>query len=158
VRDSRALLIVLALVVVVAAAIWLALRRGPETPAPAPVPTPVEVERLEFDDLAVDSPDLAVGPARLRIAVQNGFSSWSLTTDCGEPDGCVGELSVEIGYDTGTDRGRVVLAGRFDTPAGGELRFEGLQDPATEVEGIDRVALEVRHRGPEADVISEPIQ
>lgn len=159
-RDSRGLLILLTVVVAAAVVVWFATRTpGP----PAPVPTPAEPEtdttvRLDFDDLPVDSPDLAVGPARVRVAIQDGFSSWSVIIDCAEPEGCAGELAARVDLDAGDDERQVVLAGRVDVPAGGELHFEGLQDPATPVAGINRVSLEVRHRVSEADVLSEPLQ
>lgn len=157
-RDSRGLLLLLAVVVVAAVAVWLLTRRAPESPRRVLPSEAPETERLEFDEVRVDSPDLEVGPARVRTAIQEGFSSWLVIVECAETRGCVGELAADVEYDTGAGSDHVVLAGRFDVAAGGELRFEGLQDPSTPVEAIDRVTLAVRHRGSEGDVLSEPIQ
>jgi hypothetical protein len=158
VRDSRGLLLLLVLVVATAIAVWLLTRREPEPLTPQPPAETPDTVRLEFDDIPVDSPDLAVGPARIRSAVQEGFSSWLVIVECTEPGGCAGELAVDVELDTGAGRDHVVLAGRVDVAAGDEMRFEGLQDPSTPVEAIDGVTLEVRHRGAERDLISEPIQ
>ena len=157
-RDSRGLLLLLVVVVAAAIVVWLLTRREPAAPTPQPPAETPETVRLEFDDVRVDSPDLAVGSARVRTAIQQGFSSWLVIVECAETDGCAGELAVDVGYDTGDGRDHVVLAGRFDVPDGGEMRFQGLQDPATTVAAVDRVTVEVRHRGAERDLISEPIQ
>jgi hypothetical protein len=149
VRASRGLLIVLAVAVViaVAVAIWFGLRRGPSAEPPGTIPPPPETVLLEFSDLPVRSADLAVGPATVRGAIQDGFTSWLVVIPCSEPGGCAGELAVELDYHTGSAPGSLVLAGRYDVPSGGELRFEGLQEPSTPVDQIDRVTLEVRFDG-----------
>jgi hypothetical protein len=151
-------LILLGVVVVAALAVWFATsdRDGEDAAMVAPDEVSRTV-RFEFDDLSVRSPDLKVGPARVRGAIQEGFSSWLVMMDCAEPDGCAGEFALELSFDTGADRRDFVLTSRGEVPHDGELRFEGLQDPSTPVARVVGLSLEVRSRGDRRDLLAEPI-
>jgi hypothetical protein len=144
-RDSRGLLILLVVVVVLAAAVWWWTRPRPEPPSRQP--TRQEPIRFHHTEVAVRSPDLSVGDAEIHGAIHPDYTSWQVSMPCDEPEGCAGEFAVEVRYDAGAGSGRLVLLGRGDVPSGGRLRFEGLQDPPTAVDGVDRVTLEVRSRG-----------
>lgn len=145
-REARGLLILLGVVVVGALVVWFAIgRRGGETRRPTL--EPVKAVLFDFEGVAVKSPDLRVGQARVRGAIQDGFSSWLVMMDCMETDGCAGEYGVKVNFHTGSDPRELVLANAFDVPMGGELRFQGLQDPSTPVDRIDKLVLEVRSSG-----------
>ncbi len=145
-REARGLLILLAVVVVGALVVWFAIgRRGGESSSPAL--EPFEAILFDFDDVAVTSPDLQVGQARVRGAIQDGFSSWLVMMDCAQADGCAGEFAVKVSYHTGSEGRELVLANALEVPMGGELRFQGLQDPSTPVDRIDKLSLEVRSSG-----------
>jgi hypothetical protein len=142
--SSRGLLIALVVLLVVAALIWLATRSEPVPPRverdeAAPV-------RFEFAGIDVASPDLEVGPAEIKGTVYPSYSSWRVTMSCDEPDGCTGEFALEVGYHSGSESRRLVIINRCEAPMGQNLRFEGLQDQSTAIDGIDRVTLKVRDR------------
>lgn len=145
-RETRGLLILLAVVIVGALVVWFAIgRRGGESRSPAM--EPVEAILFDFDEVAVRSPDLRVGQARVRGAIQDGFSSWLVVVDCAQTDGCAGEFAVRVSYHTGSEARELVLANGLEVPMGGELRFQGLQDPSTPVDRIDKLSLVVRSLG-----------
>lgn len=143
-RSTRGLLFALGALVVVAAVVWLASR-------PRPAPSRAERDeaepvRFHFAEIDVRSPDLEIGPAEIRGAIYPSYSSWRVTMSCAEPDGCTGEFALEVSYRAGAETGRVVFINRCEAPMGGKLSFEGLQDRATPIDGIDRLTLEVRDR------------
>ena len=149
-REARGPLILLG-VLVVAAVVWFAVQWRSDRNRPARLEV-VEATLFDFAAVAVTSPDLLVGPARVRGAIQDGFSSWLVTMDCAQPDGCTGEFGIEVSFHTGSDRRQLVLVNRFEAPMGGELRFEGLQDPSTPVDRIDGLALDVRVSGVPSEI------
>jgi hypothetical protein len=67
--------------------------------------------------------------------------------NCGEPDGCAGEFGITVSFDTGSGDRQLLLVNGLEVPMGGELRFQGLQDPSTPVERIDKLVLEVQSIG-----------
>ena len=145
-RDTRGLVIALAVVVVVvvAAVVWWASR-----PQPGPTRTaPDEVKPVVFDfaEIPVKSPDLGVGRAEIKGAIYPSYTSWRIATDCAEPEGCTGEFALELSYRSGSEIRRIVIINRCEATVGDELRFEGLEDRPTPVDGIDRVSLVVRDR------------
>ncbi len=145
-RDARGLLILLAVLVVAAAVVWFSIHRRSDEPGPVLLET-AETVLFDFAGLAVRSPDLRVGEARVRGANQGEFSSWLVVMDCEEPEGCAGEFGVTVSFDTGSADRQIVLVNDLQVPMGGELRFQGLQDPSTPVERIDKLVLEVRLMG-----------
>lgn len=145
-RDARGLLILLAVVVVAAAVVWFSIHRRSDETGPVLL-GPAEKVLFDFGGLAVRSPDLRVGEARVRGASQGEFSSWLVTMNCGEPDGCTGEFGITLSFDTGSGDRKIVLVNGLEVPMGGELRFQGLQDPSTPVERIDKLVLEVQSIG-----------
>ena len=145
-RDSRGLLILLAVVVVVAGIVWWLTRPQPETVVPV-----VHQEgpvRFEFSDHPVDSPDLEVSNAEVRGVYLSGVNSWTVTTNCARSAGCVGKVVLEVEYASGNDDGRVLIVDRVDLPDGGELRFQGIEDPGLQVGVIRKITLEVLDRRP----------
>ncbi len=145
-RDSRGLLIALAVVVVVvvAAVAWWATR-------PQPGPTrdvPDEIKPVEFDftEIAVESPELEVGRAKVKGVIYPTYTTWRVTMDCAEPKGCTGEFAIDLSYHAGSEIRRLVIINRCEAPVGRELRFEGLQDQSTPVDRIEKLSLAVRDR------------
>jgi len=142
--STRGLLIVVAAVLVVAALVWLATRSEPEPPRVER--DEAEPVRFEFAEIPVTSPEIDVGPAEIRGAVYPDYSSWRVTMSCDEPDGCTGEFALEVSYRSGSEARRVAFINRCEAPLGQTLRFEGVQDLAAPIDGIDRVVLKVRDR------------
>lgn len=143
-RRSTGLLIICVIVVVAVAAAFLLRTRPSSSPAEPDRPAPV---RFHHTDVAVDSPDLDVGPADVRGAYGPGHTSWRVEMVCDEPDGCNGSFQVEVCFDSGAGEEQVVIGSYVDATLGGSMRFEGLQDPSTAVMTIKCVSLEVRSRG-----------
>lgn len=143
-RSARVWWVLLAVVAVVVAVVWLV--SGPEPVPTTPRPERDDPVRFSHDGLMVDAAELEVGTAAVRGAIHPGYTSWVVVVGCAEPDGCAGEFSVVIEYHTGTESRRIEIEDRCDVPFGGEMRFEGLQDPSTPVGRIDALTLEVLER------------
>ncbi|TFG39491.1 MAG: hypothetical protein E4H44_01975 [Candidatus Aminicenantes bacterium] len=145
-RDSRGLLIALAVVVVVvvAAVAWWVARPQPEPTRV--VPDEVKPVKFDFAEIAVKSPELEVGRADIKGAIYPTYTSWQVTVNCAEPEGCTGEFALDLSYHAGSEIRRIVMINRCEAPVGHELRFEGLQDQPSPVDRIDSVSLEVRDR------------
>ena len=146
VSGTRVLLILAALVVVLVVIVWY-------FGCPRPEVTPLRPERnepLRFDhnELTVKSADLEVGSASVRGAIHQSYLSWVVVIDCAEPEGCTGQFNVTIEYDTGSETRRITVDNRCDVPSGGELRFEGFQDPPTPVRRVKSLTLDVVDRSP----------
>lgn len=155
-RGARVWWVLLAIVAVVAAVVWFV--SGPEPVPTTPRPERDEPVRFSHDELTVDSAELEVGTATVRGAILPGYTSWLVIVGCAEPDGCAGEFSVTIEYDTGTESRRIGFENRCDVPFGGEMRFEGLQDPSTPVGRIDALTLEVLERRRTGETVIEEIE
>jgi hypothetical protein len=146
VRDSRGLLILLAVVVIVATVVWFLTR--PPSPRGVPESDADQPIRFLHDDVPVVSPDLAVELERVVGAIHTSYSSWSVVLVCREPDGCSGDLELEVAYRSGPADRKLVMITHAAAPAGGELRFEGLQDPPEPIDGVDGLTLAVRRPAP----------
>lgn len=136
----------LASVVLIAGVVWWLTRPQPKTVEPVihdegPV-------QFEFSELPVKGRGIAVSDAEVRGSYLSGVTSWSVAMTCEERDGCVGKLVLEVEYTGGEDDGRVVIVDQVDLPYGGELRFQGVEDPGVVVQGIEKIILEVRDRRP----------
>ena len=149
-REARGPLILLA-VLVVAAAVWFVVqwRSGPTGPR---LLQPIEAVPFDFEDVPVRSPDLRVGPARVRGSIQDGFSSWLVIIACAEPEGCTGEFKIDVRFHTGSDKRRLAFVNRAEAPMEGDLLFQGLQDPSTPVVRIDELSLDVRSLGAPSEI------
>jgi hypothetical protein len=156
VRNARVWWLLLAVAAVVAVVVWFV--SGPEPIKTTPRPERDEPVRFSHDEVAVDSARLEVGAASVRGAIHPGYTSWLVIVGCAEPDGCAGEFSVTIEYHTGTESRRIEVENRCDVPFGGEMRFEGLQDPSTPVGRIDELTLEVLERRRPGETAADEIE
>lgn len=143
-RQSRGLLLLL-VAVVVAAVVLFILSRQPSEPE-TPAVEPPEVVHFSADDVPVRSRDLGVSNAGVRVAIHPTFASWLVRVACDEPDGCAGEFAATVRYTGGGEEHSLALVGRFQASLGGDLRFEGLQEPPTVVDRVDQVVVEVQSR------------
>ena len=155
-RNARVWWVLLAVAAVIATVVWFV--SGPEPETTTPRPERDEPVRFSHDGLAVDSADLEVGTAAVRGAIHPGYISWLVIVGCAEPEGCAGEFSVTVEYHAGTETRRIELESRCDVPSGGEMRFEGLQDPSTPVGRIDGLTLEVLERRRTGEEVIEEIE
>jgi len=151
VREFRGLLIVIAVVVALAAALWLVNR--PKHQPSRLIPENDEPVRFRFNDVSISSPDLEVVEPEVRGSTRSTYSSWLVVLNCAEPEGCAGKFAIEVRYHTGDESRRLVIVNRCDVPNGGELRFEGLQDPPTPVDRIEGLTLEVLERGASDEIV-----
>lgn len=139
--GARGLLILLAIIVALVVVVWtIGCPPKEETTPPRKRAEPV---RFNHEDITVKSPDLEVGPATVRGSIFESYLSWVVIIGCAEPEGCAGEFNVTIDYDTGSESRKIIVDNRCEVPMGGELRFEGFQDPATPVAAIGRLTLDV---------------
>lgn len=150
-RDIRGLLIVVAVVVALAAAVWLVTR--PKHEPSRLIPENDEPVRFRFDDVSIASPDLEVVEPEVRGSIRSTYSSWLVVMKCAEADGCAGEFTLEVKYLTGDERRRLLIVNRLEVPYGGELRFEGLQDPPAPVDRIEGLFLELLEPGASDEIV-----
>lgn len=143
-RDFRGLLIVISVVVALAAVVWLVSR--PKHEPSRLIPEDHEPVRFHFTDVSVTSPNLEVAEPAVRGSIRSTYSSWLVVLTCAEPEGCAGEFTVEVRYHSGGESRRIAIVDRCDVPNGGELRFEGLQDPPTPIDRIEGLTLRVVER------------
>ena len=142
--GARWLVILLVVVAVVTAGWWFLRRPRPVDPIPGrEMEGPVRFDHGEVD---VHSPDLVVGVATVRGAAAPGYSSWLVMMDCLETDGCAGRFALEIRYRSDDGRRSVTVTDDFDIAHEGVLRFEGLENQAIALTGIEGLRLEVLSR------------
>jgi hypothetical protein len=156
VKNARVWWLLLAIIGVVVVVIWFV--SAPEPVETTPRPERDEPVRFSHDELAVDSPELEVGTAAVRGAIHPGYTSWLVIVDCAEQEGCAGEFSIAIDYLAGAEARRIVVDSRCDVPFGGEMRFEGLQDPSTPVGRIEELTLEVVDRRRSGEPVTDEIE
>jgi hypothetical protein len=147
VKNTRALLILLAVVVAAAAVLFLLTRREPPPVTPAAVEEPGPI-RYRADDVPLSSRGIALSLVGVRASIHPDATTWLVALTCDEPEGCAGELEATLHYHGDGDARRLVMVGRFDAPAGGELRFEGMEHGSTAIDRVDRVEIGVRERVP----------
>jgi len=151
VRDFRGLLVVVAVVVTLAAGVWLVNR--PKHQPSRLIPENDEPVRFRFADVTITSPDLEVVESEIRGSTRSTYTSWLVVLNCAELEGCAGEFALEVRYHTGSESRRLVMINSCDVPNGGELRFEGLQDPPIPVDRIEGLTLEVLERGASDEIV-----
>jgi len=129
--------VAVAAVVVVAIIIQRGCRR-------APIQGPVDVRAFSFDNVPVESPDLAVGPAVVRADSYRGYTDWACRLECREPDGCHAEVRLVLDYSGGGTAGRLMVTATLDASQGETMRIGRTQrPPAASVDTVDRVELKV---------------
>lgn len=144
-RDAGLVWLAVAVIIVLALATWFCVQS--RKPSTTPFVDPEGPQRVRVDDVEVSSPELLVGPATIRGAVYPEFVSWLVITSCAEEDGCEGVFAAVFDVRHETGRSVVRLDHRFDVPAGGELRFEGLLDGRFANLAVDECRIEVISRG-----------
>jgi hypothetical protein len=137
-RAVRLAAAAVCVVVVVAVALWL-MRR----PSPGPESEIGPAADFEFETVDLISPDVAVTLEVVRGTLRDGYTDWSCIFRCAEPDGCYGNVQVEIVYISGDQPRKLVLGGRIDGAAGAAMRVGRAQRPAPSVTRIDHVDLTV---------------
>ncbi|MEE4273161.1 MAG: hypothetical protein V2I67_15920 [Thermoanaerobaculales bacterium] len=144
-RESRGLLILLAVVVLAAGLVWYLTR--PEPPEPvAAMSEPDAPLRFSFSEMTVRSPDLQLTDVRVGGSTSSDGTSWVVTATCAEPAGCVGEILAEVSFRSDGGRDAVRFSGEFDVGPAEVLRFDGFQSGRRAVDGVDRVAVSVVDR------------
>ena len=143
---ARWMVVVAAVVVTILVAVFL--WRGSQ-----PAPAPPEIPSFSGDEVTAISPDLAVSEALVRGTVHPGYTDWVCLVECLEPEGCRADLRVVVDYRSGGEAQRLMIDGRVDAEMGETMRIGRVQRPPVEVDGIDKVTIEVlksiREGGPE---------
>jgi len=105
---------------------------------------PPEIPSFAQEEVTATSPDLAISEALVRGTVHPGYTDWVCLLECLEPEGCRADLRVVVDYRSGGDAQRLMIDGRVDADMGETMRIGRVQRPPVEVEGIDKVTVEVR--------------
>jgi len=142
-----AVLAVVVVTILVAVLLWRGFR---------PAPAPPEIPNFSQDKVTAASPDLAVSEALVRGTVHPGYTGWVCLLECLEPEGCRADLRVVIDYRSRGEAQRLMIDGRVDVDMGETMRIGRVQRPPVEVDGVDKVTVEVRRSnrgsGPEPTV------
>ena len=148
---ARWMVVVAAVVVTILVAVFL--WRGSQ-----PAPPPPEIPSFSGDEVTAISPDLAVSEALVRGTVHPGYTDWVCLVECLEPEGCRADLRVVVDYRSGGEAQRLMIDGRVDAEMGETMRIGRVQRPPVEVDGIDKVTIEVRKSYREGAPEPTPIQ
>ena len=142
--NSRVLVVTVLLIVAVVAAVALYVWRGRNEPPPLPEPTLVHVpDAIPVDGVAVESPDLDVELRAMRGTVNPGFTDWMCLLECREREGCRADVQVKVEYRSLGEPRQLTIGGRLDGEGGEIMRLGRVQRPPVEVDGIDRVTINV---------------
>jgi hypothetical protein len=142
--NSRVLVIAVLLVVAIIAAAGLYLWKGREQAPPLPEPQQVNVpDSIPIEAVAVASPDLDIELRAMRGTVREGFTDWMCLLECREREGCRAEVQVRVEYRSLGEPRQLTLAGRLGGEGGEIMRLGRVQRPPVEVDGIDRVTIDV---------------
>ena len=143
---ARWMAVVAAVVVTIVIAVFL--WRGFQS-----APVPPEIPSFTQEEVTATSPNLAVSEALVRGTVHPGYTDWVCLLECLEPEGCRADHRVVVDYRSGGEAQRLMIDGRVDAEMGETMRIGRVQRPPVEVDGIDKVTIEVlksiREGGPE---------
>ena len=151
--PTRARWMALVAAVVVTIVIAVFLWRGFQS-----APVPPEIPSFTQEEVAAISPDLAVSEVLVRGTVHPGYTDWACLLECLEPEGCRADLRVVIDYRSHGEAQRLMIDGRVDADVGETMRIGRVQRPPVEVDGIDKVTIEVRKSYREGAPEPTPIQ
>ena len=142
--NSRVLVVAVLLIVAVVAAVGLYLWRGRDVPPPLPEPTQVHVpDAIPVEDVAVESPDLELELRAMRGTVNPTFTDWMCLLECREREGCRADVEVKVEYRSLGETRQLTIGGRLFGEGGDIMRLGRVQRPPVEVDGIDRVTINV---------------
>lgn len=142
--NSRVLVVAVLLIVAVVAAVGLYFWRGRDEPPPLPEPTQVQVpDAIPVEDVAVESPDLDLELRAMRGTVNPGFTDWMCLLECREREGCRADVEVKVEYRSLGEPRQLTIGGRLGGEGGEIMRLGRVQRPPVEVDGIDRVTINV---------------
>jgi hypothetical protein len=141
---SRILAVAALLIVAVVAAVGLFYWWSSNQPPPLPERQQVHVpDAIPVDEVAVESPDLDVELRAMRGIVKPGYTDWMCLLECREREGCRADVQITVEYRSlGTPR-KLTLGGRLAGEGGEIMRLGRVQRPPVEVDGIDRVTINV---------------
>jgi hypothetical protein len=142
--NSRVLAVAAFLIVAVAIAAGLYFWQGRDEPPPLPEPTQVHVpDAIPVEEVAVASPDLNVELRAMRGTVKPGFTDWMCLLECREREGCRADVEVKVEYRSLGEPRQLIIGGRLGGDGGEIMRLGRVQRPPVEVDGIDRVTINV---------------
>jgi hypothetical protein len=141
---SRILAVAVLLIVAVVAAVGLYLLWGRNQPPPLPERQQVNVpDAIPVDEVTVESPDLDVELRAMRGIVKPGYTDWMCLLECREREGCRADVQITVEYRSLGKPRQLTLGGRLAGEGGEIMRLGRVQRPPVEVDGIDRVTINV---------------
>ena len=142
--NSRVLVVGVLLIVAMVAAVGLYFWQDRNKTPPLPEPTQVHVpDAIPVEDVAVQSPDLDVELRAMRGVVKPGFTDWMCLLECRQREGCRADVRVKVEYRSLGESRQLTMGGRLDGEGGEIMRLGRVQRPPIEVDGIDRVTIDV---------------
>jgi len=142
--NSRVLVVGVLLIVAIVAAAGLYFWQGRNRTPPLPEPKQVHVpDAIPVEDVAVQSDDLDVELRAMRGTVKPGFTDWMCLLECREREGCRADVQVKVEYRSLGESRQLIIGGRLDGDGGEIMRIGRVQRPPVDVDGIDRVTINV---------------
>jgi hypothetical protein len=136
--GSRAAWLTLAAFTVAALilALWLRPRADESRP-------PAAAADFSFEQIVLESPDLALDLQAVRGNVHESYTDWACLFICREFGGCHADVQLEVRFRSAGENRRLTLAGRLDGERGDVLRLGRVQRPPVNVESVERLTLRV---------------
>ena len=116
--------------------LWLRPRADEHRPAAA-------AADFSFEQIVLESPDLALDLQSVRGNVHETYTDWSCIFICREFGGCHADVQLEVFFRSAGEERRLTLAGRLDGERGDALRLGRVQRPPVNVEAVERLTLTV---------------
>ena len=124
--NSRVLVVGVLLIVAIVAAVGLYFWQGRNRTPPLPEPKQVHVpDAIPVEDVAVQSDDFDVELRAMRGT------------------GCRADVQVKVEYRSLGESRQLIIGGRLDGDGGEIMRIGRVQRPPVDVDGIDRVTINV---------------
>ena len=94
-------------------------------------------------DVLVVSPDLEVELISVGGTAHPGYTDWSCLLECRESAGCRAGVELVVDYVSAGEKRRLLFSGALDAEKGETMRLGRPQRPATVVDKVEKITLEV---------------
>lgn len=94
-------------------------------------------------DVLVESPNLDVALVSVGGTAQTGYTDWACLLECRERRGCSAGVRMKIEYLSDGQAEAIFLSGTLHGEKGEVMRLGRAQRPATAVEKVEKITIEV---------------
>jgi hypothetical protein len=138
-----AVLLVVAAVVAVGLYLWMGGERTPKELPPRP--TVVVPDAIPVQEVTVQSTEIDLELTAMRGNVHPDYTDWTCILECRELEGCRADVEVVVEFRSSGEPRQLTIGGRLFGDPGEVMRIGRVQRPPVNVDGIDRVTINVLH-------------